>query len=90
MRGLALWLLLSAGLYAQTRYARVGELAGTVETRVHPSEPWKLALRNAPLLESSWIQTGPGAHAQKPPAYTQRPWWHGAHPHGASSTHVQP
>jgi len=64
MRGLALWLLLSAGLYAQTRYARVSELVGTVETRIHPSEPWRFALRNAPLVESSWIQTGPGAHAE--------------------------
>ncbi len=64
MRGLAVGLLLGSCLCAQTRYARVGELAGTVEIRVHPSEPWQVAARNTPLLESSWIQTGAGAHAE--------------------------
>ena len=64
MRGLALWLLLSAGLCAQTRYARLGEIDGTVETQIHPSETWKAALRNTPLLQSSWVRTGSTSHAE--------------------------
>src|SRR5437867_10100162 len=64
MRALALWLLLTASLCAQTRYARLGELEGTVETRVHPSQPWRFALRNTPLLESSWVQTAGASHAE--------------------------
>src|SRR5262249_38548089 len=64
MRGLAIGLLLSACLQAQIRYARVGELAGMVEIRLPPAEPWQVALRNAPVREASWIQTGAGAHAE--------------------------
>ena len=64
MRGLALCLLLSIGLCAQTRYARLGELDGIVEIQVHPSEQWKYALRNSPLVESSSVRTGSASHAE--------------------------
>jgi hypothetical protein len=64
MRGIALWLLVSAGLCAQTRYARLGEVAGSVEARIHPSEAWKPALRNTPLRESSWLRTGSASHVE--------------------------
>src|SRR5438552_2581315 len=66
MRGIApcLLLLLGASLNGQTRYARLGEFDGSAETRVHPSETWKPALRNTPLLESSWLRTGGESHAE--------------------------
>ena len=64
----ALLLLLSACLCAQanaqTRYARLGEIDGSVEAQIHPSEPWKPASRNTPLLQSSWIRTGSASHAE--------------------------
>jgi hypothetical protein len=61
---IALCVLSCAGLCAQTRYARLGELDGNVEVQIHPSEPWKPALRNAPLLESSSLRTGGASHAE--------------------------
>src|SRR5437870_12447623 len=64
MRGIALWLLLSATLSAQSRYARVGEIDGNAETQIHPSEAWKSALRNTPLRESSWVRTAGASHAE--------------------------
>src|SRR5712691_7530084 len=64
MRGIALWLLLTATLCAQSRYARLGEIDGNAETQIHPSEPWKSALRNTPLRESSWVRTAGASHAE--------------------------
>jgi len=64
MRRIALWLWLCPVLCAQTRYARLGDVEGSVETQVHPSEPWKAALRNTPLLESSSLRTGPASHLE--------------------------
>src|SRR4051794_36810933 len=64
MRAFALCVLWSVAAGAQTRFARVAELDGAVEIRVHPSEPWRTALRNAPLLESSWVRTGPSSHVE--------------------------
>src|SRR5438105_8982432 len=64
MRTIALSLLVSATLCGQTRYARLGEIDGSAETQIHPSEPWRPALRNAPLLESSWVRTGGTSHAE--------------------------
>jgi hypothetical protein len=64
MRRIALCLLLCPVLCAQTRYARLGEVEGSVEAQIHPSEPWKPALRNTPLLESSSLRTGPSSHVE--------------------------
>jgi len=64
MRAIALCLLLVASLPAQTRYARLGEIDGPVEVRIHPTEQWRAVQRNTPLLESSWVRTGPGSHAE--------------------------
>lgn len=64
MRRIALWLSVCAGLCAQTRYARLGEIDGSVEAQIHPAEAWKPALRNAPLLESSSLRTGAASHAE--------------------------
>ena len=64
MRRIALWLWLCPVLCAQTRYARLGEVEGSVEVQIHPAEPWKAALRNTPLLESSSLRTGPASHVE--------------------------
>ena len=64
MRALTLFLLLSAALTAQTRYARLGDLDGAVEIQIHPTQPWRTALRNTPLLESSSVRTGSASHAE--------------------------
>ncbi len=64
MRAFAFCLLLGSPLLAQTRYARLGDIYGPVEVQLHPSEPWRSALRNTPLLESSRVRTGSGAHAE--------------------------
>jgi hypothetical protein len=64
MRRIALWLMVCPVLCAQTRYARLGEVDGSVEAQIHPSEPWKPALRNTPLLESSSLRTGPSSHVE--------------------------
>jgi FecR protein len=64
MRRIALCLWLCPVLCAQTRYARLGEVEGTVEAQIHPSEPWKAALRNTPLVESSSLRTGPASHVE--------------------------
>ena len=57
-------LVLTTGLCAQTRYARLADIDGAVEAQIHPSEPARAALRNMPLLESSWVRTGPASHAE--------------------------
>jgi len=64
MRRVAPFLLFCPVLCAQTRYARLSEVEGSVEAQIHPSEPWKTALRNTPLLESSSLRTGPSAHVE--------------------------
>jgi hypothetical protein len=64
MRTVAFWLLAGASLYAQTRYARLGDIEGGVETQIHPTEAWKTALCNTPLLEASSVRTGPASHAE--------------------------
>ena len=40
------------------RFARVGELDGKVEVQVHAPDPWQPALRNMPVIQSSWLRTG--------------------------------
>jgi hypothetical protein len=64
MRRIALFLWFCPFLFAQTRYARLGEVEGSVEAQIHPSEPWRPALRNTPLLESSSLRTGPASHVE--------------------------
>ncbi len=64
MRFLALPLAATACLCAQTRYARLGEIEGAAEARIHPSEPWRPALRNTPLLDASSIRTGVASHVE--------------------------
>ena len=57
MRRLAVWLL-PMGLFAgQARYARVGDLEGTVEVQLQAADPWQPALRNMPVGELAWLRT---------------------------------
>ena len=49
---------------AQTRYARLAVVEGTVEAQIHPAESWKPALANMPLLEGSSIRTLGGSRAE--------------------------
>src|SRR5450432_3696852 len=64
MRTAALWLLATVSVSAQTRYARLGEIDGAVETQIHPTEAWKPALRNTPLVEASSVRTLGASHAE--------------------------
>src|SRR4026207_332039 len=64
MRAVALWLLFSLNVSAQSRYARLGEIDGSAETQIYSAEPWKAGLRNTPLRESSWVRTGGASHAE--------------------------
>jgi Family of unknown function (DUF6600)/FecR protein len=65
MRLFALLLLLPAALVAgQARYARMGEFQGTVEVQLQASEAWMAAERNLPLVESTWVRSGPASRAE--------------------------
>ncbi len=64
MRHFTLLLLPAALLAGQARYARMGEFQGTVEVQLRASEPWMAAERNLPLVESSWLRSGPASRAE--------------------------
>ena len=64
MRGLALGLIFAAALLGQARYARLGEMDGRVEVRMHPTAAWRPGLRNMALVQTSAIRTGPAAHVE--------------------------
>ncbi|MGI8988646.1 MAG: DUF6600 domain-containing protein [Bryobacteraceae bacterium] len=51
-------------LAGSPRFARVGDFDGSVETQVHAADAWQAALRNTPLIESSWARTGPTARLE--------------------------
>ena len=51
-----LWLPVALGA-APFRVARVGELDGKVEVQFHAADSWRPAVRNTPLVESTWIRT---------------------------------
>lgn len=57
MKGLALWLAPAIAFCGQTRFARLGELEGKAEVQLHAADAWQTAVRNMPLVESSWIRT---------------------------------
>src|ERR1035437_8795352 len=59
-------LLLAPGALfaAPARYARLGEFEGKVEVQLRASDDWMPAERNLPLLESSWVRTGPSARLE--------------------------
>src|SRR5687768_1852036 len=44
---------------APPRYARLGEFQGTVDVQLTAADPWIPAERNLPLMESTWLRTGP-------------------------------
>lgn len=47
-----------------TRWARVGELTGSVEVQMTAADPWQPATRNLALPELAWIRTGTGARVE--------------------------
>ena len=57
MKTLACFLLPLALGAAPFRVARVGELDGKVEVQFHAADSWRPAVRNTPLVESTWIRT---------------------------------
>ena len=57
-----LWLPVALGA-APFRVARVGELDGKVEVQFHAADSWRPAVRNTPLVESTWIRTAASAPA---------------------------
>src|SRR5436853_538045 len=68
MRMLGGWLVLAVFplslAAAPVRVARVSELEGPVEVQLHASDAWRPAVRNLPLVESTWVRTGPGARVR--------------------------
>jgi hypothetical protein len=61
MRALVVWLMPLAVLAGPTRFARVGEMEGQVEIQLHAADAWQPAVRNMPLVESSWVRTAASA-----------------------------
>jgi len=57
MKRLAVWLLPMSLFAGQARYARVGDLEGTVEVQLQAADPWQPALRNMPVGELAWLRT---------------------------------
>ena len=64
MRLLTLLLFPAAMLAAEPRYARLGEFQGKVEVQLTAADDWTPAVRNLPLLESSWVRTGPSSRVE--------------------------
>lgn len=46
------------------RFARLGEMDGKVEAQVHAPDPWRPGLRNMPVVQSSWLRTGPDGRVE--------------------------
>ncbi|MGH9662415.1 MAG: DUF6600 domain-containing protein, partial [Bryobacteraceae bacterium] len=59
-----MWLQAAVALAGETRVARLSEIDGSVEVKVHPADPWSAGLRNQPLVEGSRVATGAGARAE--------------------------
>ncbi|MDQ6664871.1 MAG: FecR domain-containing protein [Acidobacteriota bacterium] len=45
-------------LAGSPRFARAGEIDGSVDLQIRAADSWESALRNTPLIESSWVRTG--------------------------------
>ena len=61
---LILLLLPLALLAAPPRYARLGEFQGAVEVQLTAADAWMPAERNLPLMESTWVRTGPASRVE--------------------------
>ncbi len=64
MRRLTLLLIPAALVAAQARYARLGELAGTVEVQLTAADDWMSSARNLPLPESTRVRTGASSRVE--------------------------
>jgi hypothetical protein len=64
MRPLAL-LLVPAALFAgQFRFARLSDFEGKVEVQLQAADPWMPGERNLPLVEGTWLRTGPASRLE--------------------------
>jgi hypothetical protein len=48
----------------QFRFARLGDFEGKVEVQLQAAEPWIPAERNLPLVEGTWLRTGPASRLE--------------------------
>jgi hypothetical protein len=65
MQRLAIFLAFCGTILAGTvRYARLGEFEGRVEIQLTAADDWIPAERNLPLIESTWVRTGPGSRVE--------------------------
>jgi len=64
MRLFTLLLLPVALTAGQPRYARMGDFQGTVEVQLRPYDSWTTAVRNLPLVESTWVRSGTASRAE--------------------------
>jgi hypothetical protein len=64
MKILAFCLLAAVLGAAPVRVARVGELEGKVEVQLHAADLWRPAVRNLPVVESTWVRTAAAARVE--------------------------
>ncbi len=65
MRNWSILVLVFAGpLYAEPRFARIGEMEGAVEVQASARDAWRPALRNMPVTERFWLRTAAGAKVE--------------------------
>ncbi len=64
MRYLALLTVAGTLAAGDVRYARLGESEGAVEVQLRAGRPWVAAERNLPLIESTWLRTGPASRLE--------------------------
>src|SRR5437870_1114954 len=64
MKMLAFLLIPAAVAAGPARIARLGELEGKVEVQLHAADAWRPAVRNLPVVESTWVRTAPAARVE--------------------------
>jgi hypothetical protein len=64
MKRLALWLFPAILFAGEARYARLGEFQGNAEVQLQAADAWLPAERNLPLMESTWVRTGPASRLE--------------------------
>ena len=54
----------AVSLQAEPRFARIGEMQGSVEVQFAAGDAWRQALRNMPVGERFWLRTGAAARVE--------------------------
>ncbi|MSV28233.1 MAG: hypothetical protein EXQ52_05745 [Bryobacterales bacterium] len=66
--GMRNWSILAVGfavsLHAELRFARIGEMQGSVEVQAAARDAWRPGLRNMPIAERFWVRTGADARVE--------------------------